>query len=163
MDCCRAKYLQMFRWMTVGSTHKPLACVAFNCAVPTHLRCQWLFKFMTIGALLTNYFLMIENSCKYFPKSWFIIFTAPIRRMGKVMFFSLFTTGGVSQIQVLSLISGPRSFPGGTPVQDSFPGFWSQVLSRGYSSPRWGGGVCPTIKNPQCAHFLKVQSTPISG
>ena len=43
-----------------------------------------------------------------------------------------------------SLVQGPfwgvpQSFPGGTPVPGSFPGHWSQVLSRGNPSPGWAG------------------------
>ena len=47
--------------------------------------------------------------------------------------------GGVPQYQVLSQVTGPRSFPGGTPVPDYFPGHWSQVLSWG--CPGQDGGT----------------------
>ena len=57
------------------------------------------------------------------------IFTARIRRMGKVMFLVYSPPGGL-----------------GTPVSGSFPGYWSQVLPRGYPSPgRRGGGGNPVL------------------
>ena len=46
--------------------------------------------------------------------------------------------GGVPQRQVLSQVTGPRSFPEGTPVPGSFPGHRSQALSGEYPSPQWG-------------------------
>ena len=42
-----------------------------------------------------------------------------------------FTPWGVPQSQVLSEVTGPRFFPGGTPFPGSFSGHWSQVLSGG--------------------------------
>ena len=48
---------------------------------------------------------------------------------GKVLFSQVCVCphGGVHQSQVLSQVTGPMSFPGGTPVPGSFPGHWSQV------------------------------------
>ena len=58
--------------------------------------------------------------------------------------FSLSTTGeGVPQSQVPSKVTGPRPFPGGTPVPGSFQGFWSQVLSGGTPIPAEGTPVLP--------------------
>ena len=54
-----------------------------------------------------------------------------------------------------SLVPGP--FQRGTPVSGSFPGYWSQVLSRwgtpvlaegGYPSPSWGMGGTPVGGTP---------------
>ena len=64
------------------------------------------------------------------------IFTARIGRMGKVMFSQVSVRSqvrGVPQSQVLSQVSGPRSFPRGNPS----PGWGgTPVLTRGEGYPR---------------------------
>ena len=77
-----------------------------------------------------------------------IVFTAHIRRMGKVLF---------SQVSVCSRQGGipvPGSLPGhwsqvfsggGTPVPGSFPGHWSQVLSGGTLVLTRGTPVLPGV------------------
>ena len=64
---------------------------------------------------------------------------------------SVNTGGGVPQSQVLSQVSGPRSFPlGGTPVPGSFPGpFWGGYPSPGRGVPQsWPGGYLSTGYSP---------------
>ena len=58
--------------------------------------------------------------------------------------------GGVSQFQVLSQVSGPRSFLWSTPVPGSFPG------------PFWGGTQVPGSFSGLWYHVLS-GSTPVPG
>ena len=56
---------------------------------------------------------------------------------------------------------------GGTPVPGSFPGLWSQVLSRGYPSPRFfpiflvPGGL-GTYPSPGCGTLVLAREVPQS-
>ena len=55
----------------------------------------------------------------------------------------------VPQSQVLSQVSVPRSFLGGTPVPGSFPGLWFQVLSGGTPVPPSSDWGIPQLEVPQ--------------
>ena len=59
---------------------------------------------------------------------------------------------GILQFQVLSQVSGPRFFTGGTTVPGSFPHLWSQVLSQGVPQSQvlsWVSGPSSFLGVPQ--------------
>ena len=83
----------------------------------------------------------------YCPRTWYD---------GRLCFYrSVSVRGGVPQ--VLSHVSGPRSFPGGTQVPGFLPDLWSQVpgsltgpfLGRGYPSAMSALGYPSLVGVPQ--------------
>ena len=93
-------------------------------------------------------------NCCSFPSHLYLLPPAS-EGWGKYCFHRcLSTPPGGGDTPVLSQVTGPMSFLGGTPVPGSFPGHWSQVLSTGvpqswlggmYGVPLWPGldGVHP--------------------
>ena len=115
--------------------------IAKNCPTCNRVRATninqvhvFFVNFFKIGSARTHELLIGEfNRSASHQKRKLRYFYRPHPKDGEGNVFRLSTTvgRGVPQSQVLSKVSGPRPFPGGTPVPGSFQGLWSQVLSRG--------------------------------